>query len=119
MGGGEEQHNLEDEKDVKDLPGDKSDTSTGSASTDKGRSIIPASKSKPPPKKKVLDSWDNEDVDDGAAEPVLQNGANGKGGENIKHDRSNEELEKGFTNIYVAFVKLRSEFDTKFRIIFA
>lgn len=113
IGEGDESNNLEDDKFGGDSTTDTESTTGSTATTDTGRSSMTTASStsaKPKPKKKVADSWDDSD-----AEEVNELETNGALGD----DASKEELEKGFLNVYKAMTKLRSEFDTKFRKIFA
>ena len=114
VGEGDETTNAEDDK----LALDSTDTesvATSTATTDTGRTSLTSATSvasKPKSaKKKVAESWDDSDNE----EEIEQETANG----NMEDDPSKEELEKGFLNIYKAMTKLRTEFDTKFRKIFA
>ena len=68
-------------------------------------------------KKKIADSWDDDADDDDDDDEG--NGTEDSNGEASGDDRSKEELERGFLNVYKAISKLRIEFDTKFRKIFA
>jgi hypothetical protein len=114
MGEGDEQHNLEDDKVAAAEPaGEKSDISTISNINDKRVPLPTASSFRPQSKKKVAESWEDEEVGDSVE------GLEAKEDEGGVNDRSVEELEQGFKKIYKAFSKLRSEFDTKFRVIFA
>ena len=114
LGEGDENNNLEDDEPYGGSTTDTDNTATSVATADTGRTSITTASSisvKPKRKKKVADSWDDSDAE-GEDEP-----------EEIKaivdDDSSKEELEKGFLNVYKAMTKLRSEFDTKFRKIFA
>ena len=113
MGEGDEQHNLEDDKFAAAEPGELSGTSTPSTASDKRIPLPTASSSKPQPKKKVAESWDDEEVNDGSGESGDEEDEDGG------TDRSVEEIEQGFKKIHKAFSKLRFEFDTKFRAMFA
>ncbi len=113
IGEGDETNNAEDDKFAVDST-DTESVATSTATTDTGRtSIMTASStgSKAAKKKKVANSWDDSDDDEGH-EPEATNGSLGD-------DPSKEELERGFLNVYKAITKLRAEFDTKFRKIFA
>lgn len=113
IGEGDETNNAEDDKFAVDST-DTESVATSTATTDTGRtSIMSASSSgsKPLKKKKVADSWDDSD-DDEVDQPEAANGS-------VEEDLSKEDLEKGFLNVYKAFTKLKVEFDTKFRKIFA
>lgn len=113
IGEGDESNNLEDDKFGGDSTTDTESTTGSTATTDTGRSSMTTASStsaKPKPKKKVADSWDDSDAEE--ENELETNGALGD-------DASKEELEKGFLNVYKAMTKLRSEFDTKFRKIFA
>lgn len=114
IGEGDENNNLEDDKFGGDSTTDTESTAGSIATADTGRSSATSASStsaKPKPKKKVAESWDDSDAEE-ANELEETNGAMGD-------DSSKEELEKGFLNVYKAMTKLRSEFDTKFRKIFA
>lgn len=113
IGEGDETNNAEDDKFAADST-DTESVATSTATADTGRtSIMTASSagSKPAKKKKVVDSWEDSDEEE-ANEAEATNGSFG-------NDASKEELEKGFLNVYKAITKLRAEFDTKFRKIFA
>ena len=113
IGEGDESNNLEDDKFGGDSTIDTESTTGSTATTDTGRSSVTRASStsaKSKPKKKVADSWEDSDAEE--VNEVETNGALGD-------DASKEELEKGFLNVYKAMTKLRSEFDTKFRKIFA
>lgn len=114
IGEGDENNNLEDDKFGGDSTTDTESTTTSTATAETGRSSVTTASStsaKPKSKEKVAESWDGPDAEE-VDEPEETNGALGD-------DRSKEELEKGFLNVYKAMTKLRSEFDTKFRKIFA
>lgn len=114
IGEGDENNNLEDDKFGGESTTDTESTTTSTATVDTGRSSVTTASStsaKPKLKKKVADSWDDSDAEE-ANEAEETNGALGD-------DPSKEEMEKGFLNVYKAMTKLRSEFDTKFRKIFA
>lgn len=113
IGEGDETNNAEDDKFAVDSSTDTESIATSTATTDTGRTSVgtASSTSSKPKKKKVADSWEDSD-DDEEIEDVNANGAAGD-------DPSKEELERGFLNVYKAMTKLRAEFDTKFRKIFA
>lgn len=114
IGEGDENNNLEDDKFGGDSTTDTESTTGSTATTDTGRTSVTtasSSSSKPKPKTKVAEAWDDSDGDE-ASEPEGTNVA-------LDNDPSKEELERGFLNVYKAMTKLRSEFDTKFRKIFA
>lgn len=130
MGGGDEQHNVEDDKVAATEPGrDASGTSTPSTTGDQRVLLPTASSSRLPAKKKVAESWEDEDEDAddevGASEESNEfdefDGSEDEEDEDedFRKDRSVEEIEQGFMSIHQAFVKLRAEFDTKFKAIFA
>ena len=114
IGEGDENNNLEDDKFGGDSTTDTESTTASTATTDTGRTSLTTASStstKPKAKKKVADSWDDSDAEE--AEPEEEtDGAS-------VDDPSTEDLEKGFLNVYKAMTKLRSEFDIKFRKIFA
>lgn len=115
IGEGDEQANLEDDEFATNLPVEKTDTVTSSASSEKGRTAPSATSSaaaKPRSKAKVADSWSDDDEGDSASGNDEDTAAEAD-------DRSVQEIEQGFKNIYKAFSKLRFEFDTKFKKIFA
>ena len=77
----------------------------------------------------VIDSWEDEvedDEDNGTAKmweeesskPGLQTMI-GDARRGSDDERTKEDLERGFLNIYKAFVRLQAEFNGKFRKIFA
>ncbi len=110
IGEGDEFNNLEDDKFAADSTTESESTATSGATTSTGKTSISSSSGAAKPKK-VATSWEDDmgnDEDDEA------NAAN-----ETEDDASKEELEKGFLNVYKAFFKLRQEFDTKFRKIFA
>lgn len=114
IGEGDESNNLEDDKFGGDSTTDTESTTASVATADTGRTSMTTASStstKSKPKKKVAQSWDDSEVEeeDGPEETA---GALGD-------DLSKQELEKGFLDVYKALTKLRSEFDTKFRKIFA
>ena len=114
IGEGDENNNLEDDKFGGDSTTDTESTTTSTATVDTGRSSVTTASStsgKAKMKKKVAEAWDDSDAEE-AEEAEETTGALGD-------DPSKEELEKGFLNVYKAMTKLRSEFDTKFRKIFA
>lgn len=114
IGEGDENNNLEDDKFGGDSTTDTESTTNSIATVDTGRSSVTTASStgtKTKAKKKVAESWDDSDAEE-ADEPEETESTLGD-------DPSKEELEKGFLNVYRAMTKLRSEFDTKFRKIFA
>ena len=72
-------------------------------------------------KGEVLDSWDadmsDDEDDDSGKEDDWATSINAN--TTLDDNRSKDDLEKGFLNIYRAFVKLQQEFNTKYRKIFA
>ena len=113
MGEGDEANNAEDDNFTADSTTDTESTVTSTATADTGRTSVGTASSggsKPKTKKKVLDSW--EDSEDEEEEQEAANGA-------ASEDLTKGELERGFLSIYKAMKKLRFEFDTKFRKIFA
>lgn len=144
MGEGDEQHNLEDDKAAAtESVGEKSGTGTLSIASDQRVPLPTASSSRSQPKKKIPESWQDEDLGDGSSESGSEDlrrrssesededseaseasehsehSEDSEDSEDGGHDRSVEELELGFKNIHKAFSRLRFEFDTKFRAIFA
>ena len=113
IGEGDENNNLEDDKFSGDSTTDTESTTASVATNDTGRTSITTSSTsaKSKTKKKVAESWEDSDAEE-AGEQEETNGA-------LRDELSKSELEKGFLNIYKAMTKLRSEFDTKFRKIFA
>lgn len=113
IGEGDEHANLEDDKFAADSTTDTESTAASTATADTGRTslIPPSTASKAKSKKVVVDSWE----DDAEAEEEEAEDVNDWDG----GDASKEDLERGFLNIYKAMAKLRGEFDTKFRKIFA
>ena len=114
IGEGDENNNLEDDKFGGDSTTDTESTTASVATTDTGRTSVTTTSSasaKPKLKKKVAESWDDSDAEE-EDEPEETEGV-------LDDDPSKEQLEKGFLNVYKAMTKLRSEFDTKFRKIFA
>ena len=115
IGEGDENNNLEDDKFGGDSTTDTESTTTSIATAETGRSSVTTASStsaKPKPKKKVAESWDDSDAEEVDEPEETTNGGLGD-------DLSKEELERGFLNVYKAMTKLRSEFDTRFRKIFA
>lgn len=113
-GEGDEQENLKDEIFAADST-DTESTATSTATADTGRTSImtgSSTASKAKTKKKAKDSWDDSEDDEEEDEQGAANGA-------VEDDLSKEKLERGFLNVYKAMKKLRFEFDTKFRKIFA
>lgn len=114
IGEGDENNNLEDDKFAGDSSTDTESTTASVATADTGRTSVTSATStsaKPKPKKKVAESWDDSDAEE-VDEPEETS-------RSLGDDASKEDLEKGFLNVYKAMTKLRSEFDTKFRKIFA
>ena len=114
IGEGDENNNAVDDK----FAGDSTDTdsvATSTATTDTGRTSLTSSTSigsKPKAtKKKIADSWEDSEEEE-ESEPEQANGS-------VENNPTAGELESGFLNVYKAMLKLRSEFDTKFRKIFA
>ena len=116
MGQGDEAHNAEDDvfadNSIETESTITSSTNTGSMAASTAASSV--SSGKPKTKKVVLDSWDDDAEDDAREEEDEEEAWNDDG-----TDPTKEELERGFLDIYKAFSKLRLEFDTKFRKIFA
>ena len=118
-GEGDETNNAEDDKFAADSTTDTESVATSTATTDTGRTSVTSAtsagsklKSTTTKKKKVANSWEDsdEDEDEGGQEAADASG---------QDNRSREEVERGFLNVYKAITKLRVEFDTKFRKIFA
>lgn len=117
MGQGDEAENAEDDAFAADSTTETESTAPSVATASTGRTSISTSSAisnKPRTKKVVVDSWedDAEEVEEEDDDEEEEDGGYGE-------DASKEELERGFLNIYKAFSKLRVEFDTKFRKIFA
>ena len=113
-GEGDENNNLEDDKYDGDSTTDTESTAFSTATADTGRTSVTTASStsaRTKVKKKVADSWEDSDAEE-EGEPEETTAASGD-------DPSEEELERGFLNVYKAMTKLRGEFDTKFRKIFA
>ena len=114
LGEGDEKNNLEDDEPYSGSTTDTDSTAMSIATADTGRTSVTTASStsaKPKMKKKVADSWDDSDAEE-EDEPEEINTI-------VDDDSTKEELEKGFLNVYKAMTRLRSEFDTKFRKIFA
>ena len=114
LGEGDENNNLEDDEPYGGSTTDTDSTGMSIATADTGRTSVTTASStsaKPKIKKKVADSWDDSDAEE-EDEPEEINAI-------VDDDSTKEELEKGFLNVYKAMTRLRSEFDTKFRKIFA
>lgn len=119
MGEGDEHNNLEDDKIAAEIPAEMSDGSSSNTASDRGRVPLPTvPTSNPNSKKKIAESWDDEDLDEvndlgsasGAIEGTILSDAN---------SRSVDEIEEGFLNVFLALSTLRVEFDIKFKAIFA
>ena len=126
MGEGDEQNNLEDDKiAAAESGGEVSGIGTPSTASDKRIPLPTASSSRPQHKLELPESWDDEDLGDNPSNSEDEktrsesNESEDKDSGDNGHERSVEDLEKGFKNIHKAFSKLRFEFDTKFRAIFA
>lgn len=119
MGGGDELDNLEDDKFAAEMSSEKGDSSATSLSSGLGgRAPPPTSSSEPKArKKKVVASWDDDEVEEEEEEEDISSSEE-ESAAPIK-GQSPEEIERGFMNVYRAFSKLRLEFDTKFKAIFA
>lgn len=112
-GEGDDQENLEDDKLATDSAAGSDATSvSGNTAITAASSVSAASKTAKPKTKKITEDWD----DALAADEEKENDA---ANQIIDDDTSKEDLERGFLNVYRAFTKLRTEFDTKFRKIFA
>ena len=114
VGEGDESNNLEDDKFGGESTTDTESTTASTTTTNTARSSVTTASStsqKPTAKKKVAEAWDDSDADE-TSEPDETNEAS-------DDDLSKEELERGFLNIYKAMTQLRTEFDTRFRKIFA
>lgn len=114
LGEGDEKNNLEDDESYGGFTTDTDSTAMSIATADTGRTSVTTASStsaKPKKSKKVADSWDDSDAEE-EDESEEMNAI-------VDDDSNKEELEKGFLNVYKAMTKLRSEFDTKFRKIFA
>lgn len=126
MGEGDEQTNLEDDKiAAADPGGENSGISTPSTASDKRIPLPTASSSRSQHKTPLPESWDDEVVRDNPSNSENEEARRGSNesededSEGDGHDRSVEEIEMGFKNIHRAFSKLQSEFNTKFKAIFA
>lgn len=119
MGGGDELDNLEDDKFAAEMSSEKGDSSATSLSSGLGGRVpTPTSSSEPKArKKKVVASWDDDEVEEDEEEEDISSSEE-ESAAPIK-GQSPEEIERGFMNVYRAFSKLRLEFDTKFKAIFA
>ena len=115
VGEGDEANNAEDDTLAADTIKDTESSATSTASKDTEKTSVKAastpSGSKPKKKEKTEASWDDWDED----EEKKQEAAEGV----VVEDLSKEELERGLLSFYKAMKKLRFEFDTKFRKIFA
>ena len=114
LGEGDENNNLEDDEPYGGSTTDTDSTAMSVTTADTGRTSVTTASltsAKPKMKKKVADSWDDSDAE-GEDEPEEVKAS-------MDDEPTKEELEKGFLNVYKAMTKLRSEFDTKFRKIFA
>ena len=112
MGEGDEANNAEDDNFTADSTPDTESTITSTTTADTGWTSVGTASlvgSKLKTKKKVLDSWDDSEEEE---EKEVANRA-------ASEDLTKEQLERGFLSIYKAMKKLRFEFDTKFRKIFA
>ena len=121
MGEGDERNNLEDDKIAAETPAEKAEGHSVNATSDRGRVPLPtASSSKPVSKKKIEDSWEDEDdVDEVIDSNSASRAVDGTTLLDDANSRSVDEIEEGFLNVYRALTKLRAEFDTKFKAIFA
>lgn len=121
MGGGDELDNLEDDKLAAEMSNEKGDSSATSLSSGLGgRAPPPTSSSEPKArKKKVVASWDDEEVEEEEEEEAVSSSEGEEESTAPIKGQSPEEIERGFMNVYRAFSKLRLEFDTKFKAIFA
>lgn len=126
MGGGDELDNLEDDKFAAEMSSEKGESSATSLSSGLGgRAPPPTSSSEPKArKKKVVASWDDEEVEEEEEEEEEEEKISSEEEEEEESaapikGQSPEEIERGFMKVYRAFSKLRLEFDTKFKAIFA
>ena len=114
LGEGDENNNLDDDEPYGGSTTDTDSTAMSVATANTGKTSVTTASStsaKPKLKKKVVDSWDDSDAGE-EDEPEEINTFS-------DDDPTEEELEQGFLNVYKAMTRLRSEFDTKFRKIFA
>lgn len=118
MGEGDERTNIEDDQFAADKLSDKGESGSASTASERGRIALPTASSaaKSLSKKKVADSWDDEDIEDeDSSSESSEEGADSA----VAGSRSVEQMEEGFMNVYRAISKLRVEFNTKFKVIFA
>lgn len=119
MGEGDERTNVEDDQFAAERPSDKGESSSASTTSERGRVALPtASSLKPRSKKKVVESWEDEEMDEAKGSESANGTQDGENSEGAG-SRSVEQMEEGFINVYWALSKLRAEFDTKFKAIFA
>ena len=118
IGEGDEQNALEDDKSAADVPELTDGSSVASLQSERGKALalVPvASKARA---KKVVESWDDDDVDDNDNHEITngdlhENGAPDMNGQTV------DEIEEGFLKVYKALSKLKLEFDEKFHAMFA
>lgn len=119
VGEGDEQNALEDDKFAADVPDLTDGSSVTSTQSERGKALasVPVA-SKARTKKKVVDSWDDEDVDDNNTPEFTNGGLDEKNAPDL-NGQTIDEIEEGFLKVYKALSKLKLEFDEKFHAMFA
>lgn len=119
VGEGDEQNAQEDDKLAADVPDLTDGSSVTSTQSERGKALasVPVA-SKARTKKKVVDSWDDEDVDDTNTPEFTIGGLDEKNAPDL-NGQTVDEIEEGFLKVYKALSKLKLEFDEKFHAMFA
>ena len=120
VGGGDLHENEAEAADAADDDKMSDSTAVSGASTPARIGQQLAAAAKPKKKKKVMESWDDElsegDADAAAAgEDDLDGSTVADGLDDLALDES----EKGLRNVYKAMVRLKAEFDEKFKAMWA
>ncbi len=119
VGEGDEQNAQEDDKFAADVPDLTDGSSVASTQSERGKALasVPVA-SKARGKKKVVESWDDDDMDDNDTHDITNGGLDKKNAPDL-NGQTVDEIEEGFLKVYKALSKLKVEFDEKFHAMFA
>lgn len=120
VGEGDDQNAQEDDKFVADVPDLTDGSSVTSTQSERGKALASVpTVSKARGKKKVVDSWDDDNKnDDGDTHDITSEAMNGNNAPDL-NGQTVDEIEEGFLKVYKALSKLKVEFDEKFHAMFA
>ncbi len=120
VGEGDDQNAQEDDKFVADVPDLTDGSSVTSTQSERGKALASVpTVSKARGKKKVLDSWDDDNKNDGGdTHDITSEAMNGNNAPDL-NGQTVDEIEEGFLKVYKALSKLKVEFDEKFHAMFA